>query len=251
MPFCIANTSENGITVVGVLDTGLGTGGVPVSTLIASMCKSARRVTLADRATLYAQGEPANMLFLILEGFVKTSCICEDGMEVTVELLKSGDIAGTIPNSRQPSEHEETARAIGDVAVQCVRAQELRAAMEVNPRLSVFVAEYLARSKRSAERRVLRVMTLSVDRRVIETLVELAATFGARCPHGFSLEIRLTQQDIAGLVGASRPVASSVLSDLRKRGLLDYTRDMICVNDSALSLLASSLDIGSKGLSSS
>jgi hypothetical protein len=37
------------------------------------------------------------------------------------------------------------------------------AAMEVNPRLAVFVAEYLARSKRSAERRVLRAMTQSVD----------------------------------------------------------------------------------------
>ena len=119
-------------------------------------------------------------------------------------------------------------------------ARELRAAMELNPRLAVFVAEYLARSKRSAERRVLRAMTQSVDRRVIETLVELAGSFGARCPHGFSLEIRLTQQDIADLVGASRPVVSSILSGLRKRGLLNYTRDMICVNDSALSLFARS-----------
>jgi hypothetical protein len=90
----------------------------------------------------------------------------------------------------------------------------------------------------------------SVDRRVIESLVELAGSFGARCPHGFSLEIRLTQQDIADLVGASRPVVSSILSGLRKRGLLNYTRDMICVNDSALSLVARSLDTGPKGVSS-
>jgi CRP/FNR family transcriptional regulator, cyclic AMP receptor protein len=128
-----------------------------------------------------------------------------------------------------------------------VVAHELRAAMEVNPRLAVFVAEYLARSKRSVERRVLRAMTQSVDRRVIETLVELAGSFGARCPHGFSLEIRLTQQDIADLVGASRPVVSSILSGLRKRGLLDYTRDMICVNDCALSLFARSLGTCPKG----
>ena len=234
----------------GVFDIELSTAGVPIDALIASMCRSAQRVKLADRAALYAQGEPANRLFLILDGFVKTSRICEDGTEITIELLKYGDIAGAIPNRQLPSEHEELARAIGDVVAQRVLAHELRAAMEANPRLAVFVAEYLARSKRSAERRVLRAMTQSVDRRVIETLVELAGSFGARCPHGFSLEIRLTQQDIADLVGASRLVVSSILSGLRKRGLLNYTRDMICVNDSALSLFARSLDTGPKGVSS-
>jgi len=236
--------------MAGVFDIELSTAGVPIDALIASMCRSARRVRFADGAALYAQGEPAHRLFLILDGFVKTSRICEDGTEITIELLKYGDIAGAIPSCQLPSEHEETARAIGDVVVQCVLARELRAAMEVNPRLAIFVAEYLARSKRSTERRALRAMTQSADRRVIETLVELAGSFGARCPHGFSLEIRLTQQDIADLVGASRPVVSSILSGLRKRGLLDYTRDMICVNDSALSLIARSLDAGPRGVSS-
>jgi CRP/FNR family transcriptional regulator, cyclic AMP receptor protein len=163
--------------------------------------------------------------------------------------VKYGDITGAIPNRQLPSENEETARAIGDVVVR-VHAHELRAAMEVNPRLAVIVAEYLAKSKRSAEWRVFRAMTQSVDRRVIETLVELAGSVGARCPHGFSLEIRLTQQDIADLVGASRPVVSSILSGLRKRGLLNYTRDMICVNDNALSLFARSLGTSPKEVSS-
>ena len=235
--------------MAGVFDTEVSTAGVPISALIASMCRSAQRVTLADRTALYAQGEPANTLFLILDGFVKTSRICEEGTEITIELLKYGDIAGA---SHPPTAIGTRGNgvAIGDVVVQRVLAHELRAAMEVSPRLAVFVAEYLARSKRSAEQRLLRAMSQSVDRRVIETLVELADSFGARCPHGFSLEIRLTQQDIADIVGASRPVVSSILSGLRKRGLLNYARDMICVNDSALSLLARSLDTGPKGVSS-
>lgn len=230
--------------MAGVFDIALNTGGVPINETIALMCSSTRCLRLADRTALYVQGEPAATLFFILDGFVKTSRICEEGTEITIELLKHGDIAGAIPTRQQLSEHEETARAIGDVVVQRVPAHELRAAMEINPSLAVFVTEYLMRSKRSADRRVLRALTQSVDRRVIETLVELAVSFGARCPHGFSLEIRLTQQDIADLVGASRPVVSSVLSGLRKRGLLNYTRDMICVNDSALTLFARTLDTG-------
>lgn len=114
----------------------------------------------------------------------------------------------------------------------------------------VSVAEHLAGSKRWVQRRLLRAMTQSVEWRVIEMLVELAGTFGAKCPHGFSLEIRLTQQDIADFVGASRQVVSSILSNLCSRGLLDYTRDMICINDSALSLFARPPDSAPKAVSS-
>ncbi len=210
----------------------------PISILVESTCWSASHVAVADKAALYAQGEPATALFLILDGFVKTSHICEDGTEITMDLLKRGEIAGEFSNPQLPMVYEETARAIGAVVAQRVLANDLRAAIETNPRLAIFIAEHLAGSKRWVQRRFLCAMTQSVEWRVIETLVELAGTFGAQCPHGFSLEIRLTQQDIADFVGASRQVVSSILSDLRKRGLLDYTRDMICVNDSALSLLA-------------
>jgi CRP/FNR family cyclic AMP-dependent transcriptional regulator len=221
----------------------------PISMSVKSTCRSASFVAVADKAILYAQGEPANALFLILDGFVKTSHICEDGTEITMDLLKCGEIAGEFSNPQLPLVYEETARAIGDVVAQRVLANDLRAAMEVNPRLAIFVAEHLAGSKRWVQRRLLRAMTQSVEWRVIETLVELAGTFGAQCPHGFSLEIRLTQQDIADFVGASRQVVSSILSDLRRRGLLDYTRDMICINDSALSLLARPPDTSPRAVS--
>src|SRR5262249_11724473 len=182
---------NQGYKMGGVFDIELSTADVPINALIASMCRSAQRVTLVDRAALYSQGEPANTVFLILDGFVKTTRICEDGTEFTIELLKYGDIAGAIPTRQLPSEHEETARAIGDVVVQRVLAHELRAAMEVNPRLAVFVAEYLARSKRSAERRALRAMSQSVDRRGIEKLVGLPGRCGGPRPHWFSLGHRL------------------------------------------------------------
>ncbi|WP_244073696.1 helix-turn-helix domain-containing protein [Nitrosomonas sp. PY1] len=56
--------------------------------------------------------------------------------------------------------------------------------------------------------------------------------FGIRCTHGYTLEIHLTQQEVADLVGASRSVVSTILNDFRNRGM--YTRDQICINDAAL-----------------
>lgn len=53
-------------------------------------------------------------------------------------------------------------------------------------------------------------LTPSVEDRLVTTLLDLAQLFGARCTHGYSREIFLTQQELADLVGASRSVVSTV-----------------------------------------
>lgn len=210
-----------------------------LDSLILSECRTARLLVLDDKGLLFAQGSAADAAFLILDGFAKVSHIAEDGTEITIDLLKPGDIAGTLSQSPQSClVHEEQARAVGPLAVRRMESAGLFRAMQGNARLSLLLAGYLAKSRQAVQRRSLRALTQPVSRRVAETLVDLARTFGVPCPHGFSLEIKLTQQDIADLVGASRSVVSTILNDLRSRGLLDYTRDMICVNDSALALSA-------------
>jgi len=88
--------------------------------------------------------------------------------------------------------------------------------------------------RQRVERKLRTILTQPVEVRVINTLLELAEMFGIRCSHGYTLEIHLTQQEVADLVGASRSVVSAILNDFRNRGMLDYTRDQICINDIAL-----------------
>ena len=72
-----------------------------ISVLIESSCRSALRVAVSDKATLYAQGEPASALFLVLDGFVKTSHICEDGTEIDRKSTRLN--SSHIQKSRMPS----------------------------------------------------------------------------------------------------------------------------------------------------
>ncbi len=50
-----------------------------------------------------------------------------------------------------------------------------------------------------------------------------------RCNHGFGQHLRLTQQELAVLVGASRPVVSTILNKFRDKGVLGYNREYVCV----------------------
>ena len=74
-------------------------------------------------------------------------------------------------------------------------------------------------------------MTLDVRGRVAVTLLDLVGQAGGHCSHGHEVDVPLTQQELAELIGASRPVVSVELNELRREGLLDYTRGHICVVD--------------------
>ena len=68
-----------------------------------------------------------------------------------------------------------------------------------------------------------------IEARLAETFRELSGGFATRCEHGFGQHVRLTQQELAELVGVSRPVVSTILNKLRHKGVLGYNREYVCV----------------------
>jgi CRP/FNR family transcriptional regulator, cyclic AMP receptor protein len=197
-------------------------------------CPSLERIKVADKEIIYLQGDQCTDVFGIAKGVVKLSCVSLQGDELTIVLLKDGEIFGCLQPDCVIYQMEETAQAVGEVLVYRITLDEFKALLFHYPALAWRVIEALCDRKQRAERKLQSILTQTVETRVVNTLRELANMFGIRCVHGYALEIRLTQQDIADLVGASRPVVSTVLNGLRNRGLLDYTRELICVNDATL-----------------
>jgi CRP-like cAMP-binding protein len=97
------------------------------------------------------------------------------------------------------------------------------------PAIGLRILDVLARRQRQMERRLECFAFKRTEARLAETLRELSRGFEQRCEHGFGLHIRLSQQELADLVGATRPVVSTILNRLRKKGVLGYTREYVCV----------------------
>ena len=190
-----------------------------------------------DEATLYSQGDKPAHLFWVLEGVVKLSHLTEQGAALTISVLGRGDAFGTTM-SDEVSEHGAT--ALGDVRVARIACEDLSSLVRARPACAAFLYAKLAAWRKRTEQKLLNILSKTVEARLVEALFELALIFGVPCPHGYALEIRLTQQDLADLIFASRPVVTKVMNALRRRGALDYRRDLICVNHSALQLIADS-----------
>ncbi|MGR9087605.1 MAG: Crp/Fnr family transcriptional regulator [Gammaproteobacteria bacterium] len=194
-------------------------------------CPSLQSVHIPDKGFLYRQGDTCPHVFLISQGIVKISCLTEQGDEWTVALLRQGDMAGRLVSDTADRLMEDTAQAVGEAAVFRMDSSDFKGLLAQRADLSWQIVETQCFRRQQAERKLLNILAQPVQNRVSAMLRELATLFGKRCTHGYSLEIRLTQQDLADLVGASRPVVSTIMNDLRDCGLLDYTRELICVKD--------------------
>ena len=192
---------------------------------------SLQSVHLSDKGSLYQQGYACPHVFLINEGIVKLSYVTDQGDEWTVALLGRADIIGCLRAESSMDVMEETAKALGDVSLYRFAHHDFKALLSHQPDLSWHFFEMQCIRRHQAESKLLNILAQPVENRIINMLTELAKMFGKRCTHGYALEIHLTQEELADLVGASRPVVSTLMNDLRSRGKLDYTRDLICVND--------------------
>ncbi|MEK4035744.1 Crp/Fnr family transcriptional regulator [Methylocystis sp. IM3] len=179
-----------------------------------------------DKTVVYAQGDRLEGLFCLLHGIVKLSHVTEGGMQLTIDVIGKGEVFGTALSDHF-SDH--TAASLGETQVALVSHQKLKSLACHSPDFATFLFDRLESRQRRTERKMITLLTKGLETRLVEILHELALMFGAPCRHGYALEIPLTQQDIADLVFASRPAVTKAMNALRRRGVLDYRRDLICV----------------------
>lgn len=190
-----------------------------------------------DQATIYSGIEPAHCVWIVEHGYVKLHRVSGQGRQATLSLLGRGAVFGSI--ERHASTLGEVASAQGDVRVLRIGVDAFDRLLSDDAEFSRFFARSLSRRRDALQRRLFYVMHRKVESRLAAVLYDLVQGEGERCTHGGDVDVRLTQQDLADLVGASRQIVSSTLNRFRERRIVEYSRDFICVGDmSALASLA-------------
>jgi CRP/FNR family transcriptional regulator, cyclic AMP receptor protein len=192
-------------------------------------CPGARIVAIRHRATIYRQGEAARSIYCVLDGQVSLARGNDAGATLTTGVLAAGEFFGTALGGAAVA--EDTAKAKGAVSLWRAPLEEFRCLLQRHPDASWQFVSSLARRQRQMERRLESFAFKRVEARLAETFRELSGGFATRCEHGFGQHLRLSQQELADLVGASRPVVSTILNRLRDQGVLGYSREYVCVRN--------------------
>jgi CRP/FNR family cyclic AMP-dependent transcriptional regulator len=179
---------------------------------------------------LFVEGDRAERLFLIEQGWVLISMLSVTGRETVLSLAGPGDLLGDV-SAVDGSPRSASATALGDVLTAVTSARVLSEAM-ADPALAAGLLRMLAGRLREADRRRVEFASLDTLGRVSTRLVELVARYGARAEDGtITVELPLSQEQLASWCAASRESTVKALAALRTLGYVSTGRHHVRVHD--------------------
>jgi CRP/FNR family transcriptional regulator, cyclic AMP receptor protein len=173
----------------------------------------ARRRAFDAHEVIFHRDDPGTTLYVIRSGRVRIFLTSPEGQEVALALFRAGDVFGELALfDGQP--RSASAMAIEPVETYSIQRPDFISAVMRRPRMALQLLTMLAERIRQTDSMVESLLFLDVHGRVAKKLLELAETHGVSTADGVRIEMKLTQSDLAGLVGASRESVNKVMSYL-------------------------------------
>lgn len=166
---------------------------------------------------LVLQGEKSDALFLLLTGRARVSAADARGREVILATLMPGDYLGEMSLiDNEP--HSASVHALVQTDVLELGRAEFVRCLQDNASMSLVVMQGLVKRLRHADRKIESLALLDVYGRVAHALIDLAETDanGQQLIHE-----KISRQDMAKTIGASREMVSRVMKDLETRGFIE------------------------------
>lgn len=180
---------------------------------------------------IYMPDEPAEHIYFLMHGKIKSGTFSIDGREVIKEILQPITLFGDLVLTGE-IHHTDFAQAMHEeVEYLSIRLLDFNALMQINQKLVFSCMAHLSKRLQRVEERLASLVLKDARERIIEFLIATADKEGRRVGYETLVKHHLTQQDIANLTGTSRQTVTSVLNDLRKSNLIYFNRNSILIRD--------------------
>jgi CRP/FNR family transcriptional regulator/CRP/FNR family cyclic AMP-dependent transcriptional regulator len=189
----------------------------------------ARRRIFRSGEVIFHRDDPGQVLYVIKEGKVKISLFSPDGQEISLIVFGKGECFGEfaildgLPRS---------ADAVALERVECYTLQrsDFHKAIMKNPKIAIQVLEVLSKRLRTTDQMIEDLIFLDVYGRVAKKLLELADSHGSKVGNGIRIDVRLTQQELASMVGASRESVNKVMGYFTDKNFISTDKHRITLH---------------------
>jgi CRP/FNR family cyclic AMP-dependent transcriptional regulator len=195
-----------------------------------AVLRAARRRELERGEVVFREGDPADSVHLVLSGHLAVSVSTADGERATLNVIGPGSHVGELALLARgaPRERSATVVALEPSVTRVLTATAFRELCARHPAVQGLLVDLMAARIRELSGRLLEVMYVGLDRRLVHSLVQLTETYP---PQGGVHVIPLTQEQLADLVGGTRPSVNQVLQRLASEGVITLGRGRVVVPD--------------------
>jgi CRP/FNR family cyclic AMP-dependent transcriptional regulator len=179
---------------------------------------------------IYFPSDPGQSVLVLARGRVKIKSVTAGGKETILTFIEPGEVFGELALIDVEPRHEY-AEAVEESRVLAVPRENLLWLMEKRPDVALHITRLLGFRRRRIENRLRNILFRSNRERIACLLMELLETYGRPAGSGWEIRLRLSHQDLANLIGATRERVTVTLGLLQREGLIVVSRRRLFVLD--------------------
>lgn len=180
---------------------------------------------------VFSQSQPVTALFILKSGRIRVFRVAEDGKALTMAILEPGAVFGEMLLVGQRM-YDYYAEAIEDSTICLLGVEDVERYLISDPRIAIRISRLLGEQVARLEERLTDLALRPLSARAASILISLDAAAPAG-RFGQGRAIRLTHEQIAGLLGATREATSKALEDFAAKGLIRQGRGRIAIQNHA------------------
>jgi len=185
----------------------------------------------AGGEAVWFEGDPAEALFVIAEGILKSHRLSRDGADVILGINAAVDITGEVGLFHPSGIRQVNVTAMAPTRCLLLKRRPLVAFLSTHPAVMERMLEQIAGLTVRAAYSFTGMAFDDVRRRASRTLLALADEFGEPVPGGVRIRLQLSQRTLAALAAASRENVNRALAPLVAGGVISQSNGHFVVHD--------------------
>ena len=183
------------------------------------------------RETVVQQSEPGNELFVLMSGHLKVVSTDPEGRDAGLNVMGPGEVFGEVA-LLDGGPRSATIVALEPCELLVIRREHWLRFLRESPDTAVQLLGVLAARLRKLTERTEDIAFLRVGERLAKTLAALASTYGEKQPDGsIRLALKMSQQEMGDLVGATRESANKQIRAWEQEGLVKQDHGHLIILD--------------------
>ena len=196
---------------------------------LAVLARAIVRKSVGRNAKIIGAGDPTDSLYIVISGRLKVLMGDEQGREVILSILGPGEYFGEM-GLLDDSPRSASVVSLEACELLTISKTDFKRSLAENFDLSLMVMRGLVKRLREADQKIGSLALMDVYGRVARLLLEMAEDVG-----GEKVVVKkLSKQDIAKMIGASREMVSRVMKDLQFGGYIEVRGRSIVLRDNIL-----------------
>jgi CRP/FNR family transcriptional regulator len=176
------------------------------------------------------EGEPGEAFYYVKSGLIKISKLSSDGREHILHILNEGHIFAEVTLFNK-TVYPATAEVIEEAEIGMIKNEDLERVIMEDPELSLHLIRYLNRRLVEAHMKIRNLALFDTYGRTAQALVKLAEDYGKKNSIGIELDLNISRQELANIVGTTRETVIRVLTVFKKENSIAIDKNTITIID--------------------